>query len=611
MSIMCGIVGFNWEDKELVREMAFRLAHRGPDQCGIYTDSSVSLGHCRLSIIDLSERGRQPMSNETGTIWIVFNGEIYNYQSLKEELEAKGHRFQSNTDTETIVHAYEEYGQRCVERLNGMFAFAIWDSTKKTLFLARDRLGVKPLYYHFNNGNMVFASEIKSILAHEIERKVDVNALNSYIAFKFVPGPATGFVGISKLQPGHCAELYHGRLKIFRYWDLNFREEPMSKEHCIEMASKLLEDSVRMRLMADVPLGVFLSGGLDSSIITALMSRFQDNVKTFSLGFEEDGHNELKYAQQVADMYHTDHQEVITNFDKVRDLLPKIAYHLDEPMSDWAAIPTYMVSKLARSKVKVALAGDGGDELFVGYRQSIMNHYSPLLRPVPGFAYSWLPKSNKVRKACEISGQGTDIECALSWIKVFQDWERKDILTPSAFSKELDAYKAYGQKIEGLSGLNKNLYVEAKTWLPDDLLMKIDKTSMMVSLEARVPFLDYRLVEFMCKVPTSLKLHGTQTKHLLKTIARPMLPPELIDRKKHGFTLPTTEWFRGELRGYVSEVLSDPQIYKYIDKYAVDRCLELHARGREDFGFKICNLVSFALWHKIHIEGEKPKALKV
>lgn len=604
---MCGVNGFNFEDKGLIRAMNKAIAHRGPDDSGIYTDKGISLGNRRLSIIDLSKRGKQPMQNKN--LHIVYNGEIYNFKEIRTKLEKKGHRFKSNTDTEVVLHAYEQYGKRCVGLFNGMFAFAIWDSKKKELFLARDRIGIKPLYYYFKD-KLIFSSEIKAILKHNIKKEVNKNALNDFLAFKYIPGPETILKNIYKLQPGHILTYKKGKIKIEEYWDLNFKPEKKSEAFYRKAILGLLKDSVKKRLMADVPLGVFLSGGLDSSAITALMSKFAP-VKTFSVGFETDDkkYDELKYARLVSRTFNTEHHESIVGFKDIRRLLPEITYYLDEPMSDYAAIPTYIISKVARKKVKVALAGDGGDELFVGYRQYIYNQFAPYYGALPKiikthllpkFISTFLPRTSKVKKAIDTFAMSSDIKRNANWTTVFDENERKKLFLGNPKSKILSQYK---RKIKDFDNLSKILYWDIKTWLVEDLLMKMDKMSMMTSLEARVPLLDHRLIELMSKIPSSMKLSGFKTKYLMKKIIKPILPKEILARKKHGFTLPIEHWFRYELKNYTEDVLADRELNAYLNKNYVNKILKLHQQGKENYSFQICSLLSFGIWHKIYMQG--------
>lgn len=619
---MCGICGFNFADKGLIKKMCNKLAHRGPNDEGYLLDYRLTLGHRRLSIIDLSKKGKNPLYNEYNTMCIIFNGEIYNYQELRKELEQKGHRFYTNTDTETVLHAYEEYEDKCVEKLNGMFAFCIYDTKKKVMFLARDRLGEKPLYYYYKDKMFLFASEMKALFEYEpIKKEINLNALNNYFTFKFIPGPATIFKNIYKLQPGHWMkfDLINKTLEIKQYWDADYTEQPNTEEFYIEEIKKLMEDSVKKRLISDVPLGVFLSGGLDSSAIVAMMDKVSDeSIKTFSVGFGSkysniSQHNEVKYARQIAEQFTTDHEELTCNFDNIRELIPQITYHLDEPMSDFAAIPTYMIAQLAKKKVTVALSGAGGDELFVGYRQSLVNHYAHYAWWIPKGIAQFFPRSSKIRKAILTAHLPTAIERAANWLTIFDTSQREELLSPpikiQIDYKKNDILEQYVQKIQKYSALNQNLYFELKTWLPDDLLVKIDKTTMMNSLEGRCPLLDHRLVELMARVPTPLKIKNFETKYLLKKAMIGTLPKEIIYRKKHGFTLPTTEWFRNELKDYAQEILANKELEKYINPEYVAKVLSLHQQKREDFGFQISNLISFGVWHKLYMEDIPPEKI--
>jgi len=495
-----------------------------------------------------------------------------------------------------------------------MFAFAIWDTQKKELFIARDRLGIKPLYYYRKKGLFIFASEIKAILEDkEIKKKIDLEALNNYMAFKHVSGDRTIYQDIWKLEPGRYLLLKGNKLSIEQYWDLAFKEQPISLKHTVSTIRSLLEDSVKLRMIADVPVGVFLSGGLDSSMLTALMSKQTDTVSTFSINFEGREDNEGKYAQQVADQFHTDHHELWVGPKDVQALLPKIAYQLDEPMNDLASIPSYLLARFAKPKITVALTGGGADELFVGYRQALLNHYAPYLRDLAKIVP--LPRSTfgKGTKALVNLSIKDSPSRAASWTKIFPDAERKKLFT-SKVRKAIDVAdlginQRYRDQMKGLSALNQNLYFESKTWLPEILLMEADKMSMMASLEMRVPFLDHRLVEFMGTVPTRLKLRGIRTKHLLKLAARPYLPRGIIHRKKQGFALPILDWLKEDLKSYCDNLLADQAISSYLNKAYVQKLFDRYARGREDAGFQMANLIMFSLWHKLYIREEKISAL--
>lgn len=619
---MCGICGFNFADKELIKRMCDKLAHRGPNDVGYLLDYRVTLGHRRLSIIDLSKKGKNPIYNEYNTACIVFNGEIYNFGELRKELEQKGHRFNTGTDTEAVIHAYEEWDTDCVKKLNGMFAFCIYDAKKKSLVLARDRLGEKPLYYYHKDKHFLFASEIKALLEYnEIKKEINLNALNNYFTFKYVPGPETIFKNIYKLQPGHWLryDLVARTLEIKPYWDVDYLEQPQTELSAVEHIDAMLKESVKMRLISDVPLGVFLSGGLDSSIIVALMDKVSDEkITTFSVGFESKysdvaAHNELHYAKKIAEQFQTDHNELICNVDSIRELLPQITQQLDEPMSDLASIPTSMIAQLARKKVTVALSGAGSDEIFVGYRQSLVNHYYAYARWIPQWCASLLPETSKIRKAIATVHLQTPIERSANWSTIFDAPLREKLLAPPMKLQcnymHNDILQGYASKIERYTPLNQNLYFELKTWLPDDLLMKLDKMTMMASLEGRCPFLDHRLVEFMAQIPSSLKIHRFQTKYLLKKVARTYLPKEIVMRKKHGFTLPMSQWYRNELKDYVKDMLNNKALEQYINPEYVQKIIRLHQQGRQDFGFQLNNLLSFGIWHKLYIEDIPLKEL--
>lgn len=617
---MCGITGFaGFEDKKLIRKMADILSHRGPDDSGYFIGKNVCLGHRRLSIIDVGG-GKQPMYNEDNTVCIVFNGEIYNYLELKQALEKKGHKFRTSSDTETIIHAYEEYGEACAKHLQGMFAFAIWDERWKKLLLARDRPGIKPLYYATINDSIVFASEIKAILLHPgIIRKVDNDALYSYLTFGYVPAPKTMFSGIFKLPAACTLSFKGGTHEIRKYWDVEFREDStLGEEQCKNELFGLLKESVSSHLMSEVPLGAFLSGGLDSSSVVALMaSSMREPVKTISAGFEEGGYyDELKYARIVAEHFGTDHQEVILN---MRDLkiLPKIVWHFDEPVPDPSSIPEYLISQKAKKVVTVALVGEGSDELFMGYRQYriLSLAYSPIIKrvlrhaPVQGIAslLSRAPIPRKAKRYLEAAaGLSKSIsvpqDCYLGLISLSDADERKNLLASpkSAFTDSVvrNQFSGSGNLFDKMSKF------ELSVPLPDVLLMNVDKMTMANAVEARVPFLDHRLIEFAAKVPHSLKLKRFDEKYLLKRAMSGILPREIISRKKHPFATPLKSWLEGGLADRMQEALSRERVERqgYFNYPNVKKLLD----GKK-YNL-LWPLVFFEMWHEIFIEEERSYA---
>ncbi|PIN76947.1 asparagine synthase (glutamine-hydrolyzing) [Candidatus Woesearchaeota archaeon CG10_big_fil_rev_8_21_14_0_10_36_11] len=620
---MCGIAGFyGFEDKKLIRQMTSLLQHRGPDQHNYYTDSTICLGHRRLSIIDLSKDGMQPMSNEDGSHQLIFNGEIYNYKELRTLLEQEGHRFKSKTDTEVIVHAYEEYGEQCVTKFNGCFAFAIYNMNTKTLFLARDRLGIKPLYYTHINGNFYFASEIKSLLASdEVTRTVNPEALNNYLSFYANPLPETMFKTIFKLLPGHTLTLKNNKIHITKYWDITMKpiKTPDSQKHLYT----LLKDSVGKRLMSDVPLGVYLSGGVDSSSIVSLMTHFSDNIKTFSVGFENAKGSELSRAKIMANHFNTDHTEIHIGTDSIKHL-PKIVWHQDEPMGDPTSIPTYLLSKEATKKVTVVLTGEGADEQFAGYEQekfmvlhqkyvqkvplSLRKSLSIIFQKIPSryyaqfFSYMDSLGEEGKRRLIEFITTNNNTKALLSMVSIFTDKEkveatkgslRQEVVTNPVGKRIHETYKN--------TALNKLLIFENKELLTENLLMKVDKNTMAHGIEARVPFLDHRVVEFASTLPQREKLKGMKDKYILRKAMEHHLPYKRHAQKKQRFFVPIDHWLKDELQPLVEELSSNPHFNKeYIQKLKTN-----YTKSPLFYGRQMWTLLNFHLWYKQFIEQEK------
>ena len=607
---MCGIVGFNWNDKDLLKKMMKLVNHRGPDESGYYLDGDISLGHQRLKIIDL-KTGRQPIHNEDESIQIIFNGEIYNYLDLRNDLEKNGHRFYTNTDTEVIVHSYEEYGIDCVNRFNGMFAFAIWDSNKKQLLLARDRLGIKPLYYYFDGDKFIFASEIKAILEYEgIEREVDLNALNEYFTYRYVPTNRTMIKNIYKLLPGHILVFKNNAINVSRYWDLKESITNNSEGYYTSKLRELLRESVKMRLMSDVPLGVYLSGGIDSSCIVALMSEMVDNIKTFSVGFGSEGENELDYARYVSEYFGTDHHEIIVGENDLK-LLPEMIWHLDEPVGDAATLPTYIISKFAKREVTVVLAGEGGDELFAGYdNYKIMKIGHNFSKLVPKFVKTNLlpiigkPFSGNVNlmRVLDLASAENEYEQYLNVIACFNKNEIKRLGDFNMVN--LKEYFPNNMKM-----LNKLLYFGIKTWLPNDFFMKADRMTMAHAIEERVPLLDPNIVDFSFTIPPNLKLKGFTGKYIFKKAMIGILPQKIIYRKKQGYGTPMDYWFKHSLKD-VLEKLIDESTHNYYNKEYVSNILKKFQKsgGNPNMNFynaqKLWSVLIFEMWHKMFIEHE-------
>ncbi len=647
---MCGICGIYKFGKtpveitdDLVISMRDRMVHRGPDDAGVYisTDHRVGLGHRRLSIVDLSSAGRQPMTNEDGTIWISFNGEIYNHRRLRAELIARGHTYHSETDTETIIHLYEERGLDFLSVLEGMFAIAIWDSKAQCLVLARDRLGVKPLYYTEMVGQLIFASEIKAILAHpQIARDIDEEALYHYLTFLTTPAPRTLFAGIRKLPPGHLLVCNReGCVTLTRYWDAIVPQpsEKYSEQFSIERIRTLLSEAVEKRMMSDVPFGVFLSGGIDSSANVALMARYMDQpVKTFTVGFHSaDGFNELEYARQIAHDYGTEHHEVIIGPEDVVDFLPDLIFHQDEPIADPVCVPLYYVSKLVRDNGTVVVqVGEGSDEIFSGYSAYIdyLNIYEKgwryieklplMLRRAVGaltlpfadtLAEHFLPRGRKLfPELLRRMSAGED----LFWgsVIIYDEVSKRGLLSRgySERLRGLSSYstaKAHLDRIRAekpLAGfLERMIYLELKARLAELLLMRVDKITMATSIEARVPFLDHKLVEFAMNIPRELKYKDGQAKYILKKALEGIVPDNIIYRKKQGFGLPIREWFIDRMYNFVEDTLLRSPLRKreLFDYGYIKSMLDVHRSGRVDYSFNIWCLLNLTLWYEHWIEG--------
>jgi asparagine synthase (glutamine-hydrolysing) len=622
---VCGIAGkLNADrtrpvDEGLVRIMCQTLVHRGPDDEGVYTDGPVGLGMRRLSIIDLSG-GRQPISNEDGTVWVVFNGEIYNYRDWRRTLEARGHRFSTNSDTEVIVHLYEEYGDEFVQHLRGMFAIALWDKRREALVLVRDRLGIKPLYYAEQGDELLFGSELKALLAAGLSREIDLQALHEFLSYNYVPGPRTIFKTAKKLQPGHRLVARRGRVSVEPYWrpipvpSPNGGAEPAADY--VERLRELLRESVRYRLIADVPLGVFLSGGLDSSTVVAVMREVSsDPVKTFSIGFEDQSYNELPYARLIARHFGTDHHEFIVKPDAV-NLLPRLIQFFDEPFADSSAIPVYYLSQLARRHVTVALGGDGGDEGFAGYETYAAYRLAALYRRIPGrlravipplvaqlpVSHSKISFDYKARRFIE--GALLPPERGhYAWKVVFSDEMKRELYAsdPNGFLGDpFGVLEREFVECPATAMLSRLQYVDLRVYLPDDILVKVDRMSMAHSLEVRVPLLDHKLVEFALTIPPELHLRGLTKKYLLKRAMAHRLPGKILNRKKGGFNVPIPAWLRHELHDCVRDVLSEKRLREqgFFNPRYVDQIVKDHAALKADYSRNIWGLLMFALWHE-------------
>ena len=633
---MCGIAGIvSFEGRPVMlaelRQMCAALAHRGPDDEGFYVAPSAGLAMRRLSIIDLTT-GRQPVSNEDGTVWAVFNGEIYNFQELRRELEARGHSFSTGTDTEVIVHLYEERGPRCVEALRGMFAFAVWDEREQSLLLARDRVGIKPLSYCQVGGRLAFASELKALLElPEVERVVNPTALGHVLAFLTTPQADSIVQGVHKLEPGMVLVASRQGVRLSRYWDLEWAPDyGRSEADFVEDLQARLEESVRLHMVSDVPLGAFLSGGIDSSAVVATMARLSPQpVKTFSIGFAEDDYNELEYARQVARAFGTEHHELVLQPD-VLSVLEDLAWHLDEPFGDPSAIPTYMVSKLAADHVTVVLSGDGGDELFAGYDRYRVEAKERRRDRIPAAARRTLgalarhaPERMRGRnflRHLALDGRDRYLDARA----FFRRDEQRELFQPDVFTlvsggdpwREMGAHLTEPDR-HWLSSLQ---HLDTRAYLPLDILAKVDRMSMAHSIEARVPLLDHKLMEFAATIPPALKLRQGTSKYIFKRALRGRLPASILERPKKGFSIPLGRWFRGGLREFAGDLLLSDRARQrgLFNATYVARLLQRHRAGRE-LDFQVWTLISFELWARHFLDrpwqpsrrGPAPESLVV
>jgi asparagine synthase (glutamine-hydrolysing) len=632
---MCGIYGYvssrDAVQPEILRRMGDTLRHRGPDdegECIQHSgELSIGLGHKRLSIIDLSSAAHQPMCNEDGKIWLTYNGEVYNFRELRNELVAKGHTFKSNSDSEVVIHLYEEMGVGCLERLNGMFAFALWDGNRQSLFLARDRIGKKPLHYAVHDGGIAFASEIKALLKHpKVVREINLGSLNKYLTFEYVPAPNTIFRSIKKLEPGHYLLHRNGKFEVNKYWDIPLADYPIgfkTEDEYVEELRDILKRAVRSRLVADVPVGVFLSGGIDSGLVAALAAKADSQIECFSIGFNEKSFDESPYANTVVKALNLNHRLKIFSTGEMLDNLDELPDFLDEPLADASILPSYLLAKVASQRLKVALSGDGGDELFAGYptyqAHRIITYYDSLpeiLKSSIKSLAACLPVSHqdisadfKIKQFLRGAGVSSEIRFFI-WMGSFTDSEKKELLTDdlrAALSHD-NTYEdvfAYVRK----SGLNKDLerilYLSTKLYLQDDILVKVDRASMANGLEVRCPLLDQEVVEFASRLPMQYKLHGLKTKYLLKKAAAGLLPDQIINRKKKGFGIPISKWLTEELKGYMLDHLSEQRIRRqgFFNYAYVKRLIDDHLEKRKDNRKLLWTLLMFQVWHERFFEN--------
>ncbi len=629
---MCGIAGFISKTNERRDERAARLdgmcrviMHRGPDEQGIAIEGRAAMGMRRLSIIDLAT-GQQPIYNTDRTKLIVFNGEIYNYRELKKDLESRGCKFRTNSDTETVIHAFDEYGADCLRLLRGMFALAIWDETEKSLFLARDRVGKKPLFYTVTaEGEFVFGSELKVLLEHGgVTREIDHGALDSYLTFGYVPEELCIFKGVKKLEPGHFLIFRNGEIHTEKYWDFEYSGETL-KQNEDEIADDLLDklrDAVSVRLVSEVPLGAFLSGGVDSSAVVGLMSQIMDQpVKTFSIGFNEDSFDELKYARLAAGHFKTDHHEFILTPDFV-DVVDDLVWHFDEPFADSSALPTFMVSKLAREHVTVVLSGDGGDELFGGYTRYMTDRNrsglerlpravrQKLLRPLSeALPHGAFGKNYLFNISLDAAGRYIDSISHFNGPRkrrLYSDETRTKM--NGTFERGEKLFRQIASSMASDDAIENLLYLDSKTYLPSDILTKVDRMSMASSLEARSPLLDHKLIEFVTRIPSRLKLNGTETKYIFKRAIRELVPREILHREKQGFGVPINEWINLQLKERIVGNLSDRRSLErgFFDPKYIKLLIEEHSRGRRDHSHALWTLWMLELWHRRYIDRTFP-----
>ncbi len=626
---MCGIVGIiNLDrtqpaDEQTARAMAAAIVHRGPDDEGFYFKQNVALGMRRLSIIDLAT-GHQPISNEDGSVWVVFNGEIYNFQELREQSIARGHSFSTHSDTEVIVHLYEDYGDDLASHLNGMFAFALWDEKRERLLIARDRMGEKPLYFtHIANKAFIFASELKSLIIHPlVERRVNLLALRKYLQYEFVPSPHTMIAGAHKLPPAHRLIFEKGKWRAERYWQLSYEGERLKigENEAAEETHRRLREAVRMRLISDVPLGVLLSGGIDSSSIAELACEAaQGRVKTFSIAFEEKSFDESSYARLVADYLGTEHYEQRFTEREMLEIVPEIPRLLDEPLGDGSLIPTYLLSRFTRRQVTVALGGDGGDELFAGYPTYAAHRLADYYRALPQFVRKRLIEPAVARLPVSTDNLSFDFRAkrfvrgsALPagtrhtvWMGSYDADQQRSLLTPEVLNlcpdeRVFDEVRIY-DRLNGSGKIDiveQMMTLDATHYLSECVLFKVDRASMAASLETRAPFLDHTLIEFLMRLPVDLKLRGLTGKYLLKRAMRDRVPREIIKRPKKGFGMPVAKWVKGELRPLVRDTFSPERLKRrgLFNPQYVQKLLDEHERGAADHRKLIWTLLMFELW---------------
>ena len=615
---MCGICGFvtnKYIDKENLIEMNDTQTHRGPDDSGVYFENvkglNIGLAHRRLSILDLSPLGHQPMLSFDQNIVIVFNGEIYNFREIKKELEALGYTFKSTSDTEVIIYAYKEWGISCINKFNGMFAIAIYDRFKETIYLVRDRLGKKPLYYYFNDSDFVFASELKPILKFKYFHKgIDEESLYQYLIYQYVPTPKSIFKNVYKLYPGSYLEYKNNSFKIENYWDIvdvycNSKYTDMSEDECIDEIDRLLTSSVKYRMISDVSLGAFLSGGIDSSLVAAIMSKLNTSpVKTFSIGFSEKEYNEAPFAKEIARYLGTDHHEMYVTPKDVFDVIPRLVDYYDEPFADSSAIPTYLVSGLAKQHVTVSLSGDAGDELFCGYTRyeflNKMRYICKIPSSIRSLSFNILGRLLQKERQAQKYMQKNILDLYRETISIYSSTWVNMLVNRNNYASDFELFsKTYNDSYRAKKNVMESIMlVDAKTYLLDDILTKVDRASMAVSLEARAPFLDYRLVEFSQKIPQSIKYQNNILKYLPKKLLGRYIPKELFERPKMGFGIPIGQWLRQDIKYLIDKYLSNERLKKegFFDMAYVNKIILQHMDGKQDNTSILWALLMFEMW---------------
>jgi len=626
---MCGICGLvrpgaPVSDQEIL-PMRDMLAHRGPDRAGVWTGVGAGLGHRRLSIIDLDSRADQPLASENGSLHLVFNGEIYNFQALRPDLEARGHVFRTASDTEVIIHAYEEFGLDCLSRFRGMFAFALWDADRRRLFAARDRLGKKPLFYCQRGETLYFGSEIKAILVHpDIPREVDFEALGYFLSLNYTPAPHTLFAGIRQLEPGQYLLFSQGRLEIHDYWDLEYPPEPdrPPEPAILDTFTDQLREAIRLRLIADVPVGAFLSGGLDSTAVVALAApQYPGRLQTFSIGFAEKSYDERPAARLVATRFGTEHHELEVR-PQVADVLPTLVWHAEEPTADSSMLPVYYLARFAARRVKVVLTGDGADEILAGYETYQAHYLMRALNRLPGGVQRFLQRAAAALPVSHrkvsldfklkrlVAALGQDLDYAhYSWRQIWSPEAAQELLPGLRLGRAYRLYSQWLRRCTAVDSLDRLLYADTRFYLPNDMLVKVDRMTMAHGLEARTPFLDHRLVEWAAGLPPRFKLRFFMLKKfLLRRLLTGLVPARLRWQGKKGFNVPVGPWIRGPLRDFFADTLALLRHTGWIDPAVLDRTLQQHVRGQVDFSHHLWGLTVLALWWRTFIQGDLPRS---